>query len=160
MFIKIGTFPAICYPSILCSDKQFAVEYAFLVSYPNNFCKNFFIPPNICSKNGFIPNKISSATVCNILNDYSLNWRGGRGGGQQTNLHSKGSRPSEFTRPLISVDALWAALSVCWGSLLSELWFAGCCCCCSFSPSSHRESWRLLLSFLALVCHTHSPNKF
>ena len=44
MLIKIGTFPAICYSSILCSDKQFAVEYAFLVSYPNNFYKNFFIP--------------------------------------------------------------------------------------------------------------------
>ena len=50
MLIKIGTFPAICYSFILCSDKQFAVEYAFLVSYPTNFCKNFLIPQHIFKK--------------------------------------------------------------------------------------------------------------
>ena len=49
---------------------------------------------------------------------------------------------------------------------ISALWFAGCCCCCSFWSSSgwppsrrHRESWRLLLLFVALVCHKHSPKQ-
>ena len=51
-------------------------------------------------------------------------------------------------------------------SALSELWFADCCCCCSFWSSSgwpaslrHRESWRLLFSFSASVCHKHSPKQ-
>ena len=57
MLIEVGTFPAICYSFILCSDKQFAVEYAFLVSYPNNFYKSFFIPQHIFKKWFHTPTK-------------------------------------------------------------------------------------------------------
>ena len=57
MLIKIGIFPAICYSFILRSDKQFAIEYAFLVSNPNNFLKHFFIPQHTFKKWFHTPTK-------------------------------------------------------------------------------------------------------
>ena len=72
MLIKIGTFPAICYPSILCSDKQFAVEYAFFGFIPQQFLQKIFHTLTYFQKMVSYPNQISSAPVCNILNDCSL----------------------------------------------------------------------------------------
>ena len=57
MLTKIETFPAICYFSTLCSDKQFVVKYVFLVSYPNNFYKKFVIPQHIFKKWFHTPTK-------------------------------------------------------------------------------------------------------
>ena len=43
-----------------------------MVSYPNNFYKNIFIPQHVFIKLFSYPNKISSSPVCDILNDRSL----------------------------------------------------------------------------------------